>query len=85
MSRISNFVLAMALMIVLGCGQAKPPAVPAPIATDPSPEIKPNSPVDGVSKTSQPTSPVALVATATEGTAEATFQQTLIALHTIAE
>ena len=81
MSRISNFVLAMALMIVLGCGQAKPPAVPAPIATDPSPEIKPNSPVDGVSKTSQPTSPVALVATATEGTAEATFQQTLIAFQ----
>lgn len=88
MNRFVNFSYLAALFIAFGCSQAKPVAPPeaTPDATSPavSPakgsdlELKPTPTTDTTSDQGQPG---ALVATAGQGTAEATFQQTLIAFQ----
>ena len=81
MDRLITLGLFIALIAAAGCGQAKPVAV-EPTGQEVSPSLKQHTSV-AHKEPPQPASnpPVGLVATATQGTAEATFQQTLIAFQ----
>ncbi len=77
MDQLIKTGLILALVCVVGCGQSKTvPVAPAPVTETTSPEaVKP------ILTDSKPTTPIPLVTTAKEGTAESTFQQTLIAFQ----
>jgi hypothetical protein len=79
MFRFLNLWLLMAVAFAAGCGQAKQVAVPVPANSDPV--IKTSATTESPKVKVEPTSTIALVATASEGTAEAAFQQTLIAFQ----
>ena len=69
--------LIIALIGVVGCGQAQPvPVAPAPVSVS-----KPAPALEATVTDSKPANPIPLVTTAKEGTAESTFQQTLIAFQ----
>jgi hypothetical protein len=77
MPRFLRTSLLFALIGSVGCGQAKPVAVaPVPVPTPPASTVSEST----VSEEKRPAS-ASLVATAKEGTAESTFQQTLIAFQ----
>ena len=77
MDRLIKTGLMIALVYVVGCGQSKP----VPVAPAPVPETKSTETVKPKVTESKPTTPIPLVTTAKEGTAESTFQQTLIAFQ----
>ena len=78
MNRFLNLSLVIVLLFSTGCSQAKPDPVTA--ETD-QPVIKAAAPVETPKANVEGSTPVALIATAGEGTAEATFQRTLIAFQ----
>ena len=77
MHRFLTSWLCVAWIVSAGCGQAKP----APVVADSATEIKSEPKTDVTSITTTSSASVPLVVTATEGTAEATFQKTLIAFQ----
>ena len=79
MQRFSLACLPIVLTILFGCGQAKPPAVVVTPEQKAEPEPTKIVPVEVA--TTVPTVQPELVATAADGTAEATFQKTLIAFQ----
>ena len=79
MLRLVKAPFALVVIFLAGCGQSKPVA-PATVQ-DPAPVIKSEPGIDVPKVKVEPTSTAALVATAADGTAEATFQQTLIAFQ----
>ena len=70
--------MMIVLICIAGCGQSQPApgGPPAPVMETKPPEAVKPSVTD-----SKPTIPIPLVTTAKEGTAESTFQQTLIAFQ----
>ena len=69
--------LLFALTCVVGCGESKPVAV----APEPVTQARSSAVIDATKTASNPTTSIPLVSTAREGTAESTFQQTLIAFQ----
>lgn len=91
MNRLVTFGYLVSLTVSLGCSQGQPAATPeaAPVATSPAakppvdglPELKPTPKNEPAVTAAGPGSTESLVATAAQGTAEATFQQTLVAFQ----
>ena len=77
MDRLIRTGLIFVLICVVGCGQSKPVNV-APASVT---ETKSSATIDAPVKDARPNTPIPLVTTAKEGTAESTFQQTLIAFQ----
>ena len=77
MDRLKKTRLLFALICVAGCGQSKQGSV----APEPVTEAKSSAVIDQTVTESRPTTSIPLVSTTREGTAESTFQQTLIAFQ----
>ncbi len=77
MNRLMKARLVFALICVAGCGHSKPVAV----VPEPAKQTKSSAVIDETKSESKPTTSIPLVSTAREGTAESTFQQTLIAFQ----
>ncbi len=77
MDRLMKLQSFCALIFIMGCGQSKPVSV----APEPAKQTKASVVIDETSQQPKPTVSIPLVSTAKEGTAESTFQQTLIAFQ----
>lgn len=85
MDRVSCFATLSCLILITGCGQEKPPEATATaepvLKSTGSTSSSATSKNEGKVDLTETTSKSSLVATAATGTAEATFQQTLIAFQ----
>ena len=77
MDRLMKTRLLFALICVAGCSQSKP----ASVTTEPVTDAKSSAVIDQTVTESSPITSIPLVSTVKEGTAESTFQQTLIAFQ----